>query len=137
MWISGLPTVVCALLLGGWALCSDAHAQGPKKVPQHLNVGSILTGNDPVDKTRAGCPHQRHAYFMTAGTTYVVQMTTNDLTLDPYLRIEDAAGKNLAEDDDSGGKPNARIIFKAQHAGNYTIIATTKEPKQSGYYQLV
>src|SRR5262249_14393602 len=43
---------------------------------------------------------------------------------DAYLRLEDAAGKELAEDDDSGGNLNARIIFSCTKDGNYKVICT-------------
>ena len=45
--------------------------------------------------------------------------------LDTYLFLYDAAGKKLAEDDDSGGGLNARIIFHAEQDGTYRIRATS------------
>jgi eukaryotic-like serine/threonine-protein kinase len=45
--------------------------------------------------------------------------------LDPYLVLRDAAGKKLAEDDDSGGGLNARIVFRAEQAGAFRIQATS------------
>jgi len=45
--------------------------------------------------------------------------------LDPYLRLEDAAGKELAKDDDGGEGLNARIRFDCPADGTYRIICTT------------
>jgi len=47
------------------------------------------------------------------------------LTLDPFLRLEDRDGLVLAEDDDSGGNLNARIVFKPGKTGTYRVVATT------------
>jgi hypothetical protein len=45
--------------------------------------------------------------------------------LDPYLYVDDATGKQLAEDDDSGGGLNARIVLRAEQDGTYRIRATS------------
>ena len=45
--------------------------------------------------------------------------------LDPYLFLHDATGKKLAEDDDSGGGLNARIVFRVSADGVYRIQATS------------
>jgi hypothetical protein len=42
--------------------------------------------------------------------------------LDPYLFLKDAGGRVLAQDDDGGGYPNARIRFRCSAAGTYTIL---------------
>jgi serine protease Do len=52
-----------------------------------------------------------------------MDMTSKDL--DAFLRLEDAAGKELAKDDDGGGGRNARIQFACPATGEYRIIATT------------
>ena len=63
---------------------------------------------------------------LAAGKTYVIDMVSPDQkALDPYLVLTDAAGKKLAADDDSGGGLNARITFRAEHAGIFRIQATT------------
>jgi len=46
-------------------------------------------------------------------------------TLDPYLVLTDGTGKSLAEDDDSGGGLNARIVFRPEQAGTFRILATS------------
>ena len=62
---------------------------------------------------------------MVAGKTYQIDMTKANGGLDPYLRLEDSAGKNVAQDDDSGGNLNARIMFNCTQTGEYRIVATT------------
>ncbi len=63
---------------------------------------------------------------LAAGTTYTIDMVApNQPALDPYLVLTDAAGKRLAEDDDSGGGLNARIVFRPEQAGTFRIVATS------------
>ena len=53
------------------------------------------------------------------GQKYVIDMKST--ALDSFLRLEDAAGKQLAEDDDSGGKLDARIVFTPTEDGVYRL----------------
>jgi len=90
-----------------------------------FTIEGKLTNDDPPDKIRKENPHKVHHYKFRGGMVYVIQLTSKDpKAFDNYLRIEDSAGKNLAEDDDSGGWPNAQIIFKAPKDDAYRLIAT-------------
>jgi tetratricopeptide (TPR) repeat protein len=63
---------------------------------------------------------------LAADKRYVIDMVSPDQkALDPYLILSDATGKQLAEDDDSGGGLNARIVFRAERSGTYHIQATS------------
>ena len=63
---------------------------------------------------------------LTAGKTYVIDMVSPDQrALDPYLVLQDADRKHLAEDDDGGDGLNARIIYRARRDGVYRILATS------------
>ena len=87
-----------------------------------LAVEGVLTKEDPLDKVRK--KHCReYDVKMTAGKTYVIDLMSKQF--DAFLRLEDATGKQLAQDDDSGGGTNARIRFKAPQEGVYHIIATS------------
>jgi len=46
---------------------------------------------------------------------------------DSYLFLEDSAGTVLMQDDDGGGYPNARIIYRPTKTDTYRIVATTFE----------
>src|SRR5262249_13092007 len=62
---------------------------------------------------------------LTAGKTYVIDMVSPDQkALDPYLVLQDADGKRLAEDDDSGGGLNARTPARAARDGLHRLSAT-------------
>jgi hypothetical protein len=79
---------------------------------------------------------QRNSYYkpflikLKAGKTYVIDHVRpgEDFKFDPYLYLEDANKKIVAEDDDSGGNLNARIVFTPQTDGEFRIIATTLSP---------
>src|SRR5438552_13607086 len=44
---------------------------------------------------------------------------------DTYLRLLDKKGKQLAEDDDSGGDLNSRIVHSPTESGDHVVVATT------------
>ncbi len=90
--------------------------------PGGLSIASTLDMTDNVDRLRKQ-PCKIFDVKMLAGKSYSIDMTSQ--RIDSYLRLEDATGKNLAEDDDSGGNLNARIIFRPGHDGVYRVISTT------------
>jgi hypothetical protein len=64
---------------------------------------------------------------MTKGTTYIIDMVKAggmDNKLNPYLILENPKKLMVAQDDDSGGFPNARIMYRALDDGEFRIIAT-------------
>ena len=110
------------LLPAAWAGDNQDKKNGDAKA---FTIDGKLTKDDPPDKIRKEHPHKVHHYKMRAGSVYMVKLTSKDpKTFDIYLRIEDSAGKNLAEDDDSGGWPNAQVLFKAPKDDAYRLIAT-------------
>jgi hypothetical protein len=100
-----------------------------------LNVTGRLTAADPKDRERPGY-HKAYTVRLTAGTTYVIDMKTPDRKIDPYLRLEGPDGRKLAEDDDGGGFPNARIVFRAPRTGDYRVFCTTFVRAQEGAFTL-
>jgi len=103
---------------------------------EYILFTGALTRERPTDKVRVGCYHRVFEFPMKAGTTYTIDMTGAIPGFDPFLRLEDASGKQVAEDDDSGGGQNARIVFEAPRTETYRIIATTCDPGQTGSYTL-
>jgi hypothetical protein len=79
---------------------------------------------------------QSHPLQMTAGKTYMIDMTSAQF--DTYLRLEDDKGKVLAENDDiSPQNLNSRIIFPCKEDGNYRIVATSYQQAGRGAYVLI
>jgi tetratricopeptide (TPR) repeat protein/CHAT domain-containing protein len=63
---------------------------------------------------------------LAAGKTYVINMISPDPNaLDPFLRLLDADGKQLAEDDGGGEGQNARLFHQVQSAGTFQVVATS------------
>ncbi|MCI0381416.1 MAG: hypothetical protein L0215_27845 [Gemmataceae bacterium] len=85
-------------------------------------LDTLLNSSDPPDKVRK-TPCRIYQFQMHAGKTYVIDMISKNF--DAYLRLEDAAGNKLAQDDDSGGGNNARMKWVCKADGVYRVIATT------------
>ena len=98
-----------------------------------FQIQGVLTAGDPFDRVRGGCYHVVHTYQMKAGQQYTINLNS---PWDNYLRLENAQGQELAQDDDSGGNLNARIIFNAPKDGWYRIIVTSFAGGASGNYTL-
>jgi tetratricopeptide (TPR) repeat protein/serine/threonine protein kinase len=78
---------------------------------------------------------QAHPVQMSAGKTYVIDMESQQF--DTYLRLEDANGKVLAENDDiSPTDQNSRIVFTASTDGAYRIVATSFQQRGAGTYTI-
>ena len=93
-----------------------------------------LTDDDPKyanpQLVRKDSHHKAFPIKMKAKSYYVIDMvrTGDDEQFDPFLYLEDADGKIVALDDDSGGNLNARIVFQPRRSGEYRIIASTLAP---------
>ena len=87
-----------------------------------LKFDANLTADDARDKLRNSFAKTIRVKLFK-GKTYQIDMKSKQI--DSYLRLESSAGLQLAEDDDSGGFPDARIFFHCPADGVYRIIATT------------
>jgi serine protease Do len=93
-----------------------------------------LTRLVPAPKGRPGCHSRAYSLELAAGEQVTIDLES--LEFDAFLRVEDADGKKLAEDDDSGGELNARIVFRAPRGGTYHVIVTSYTPGETGNYEL-
>jgi HEAT repeat protein len=100
---------------------------------KEFQVQGVLTAADPMDRSRKQMHHVVHTYYMKAGQNYTIDLIS---PWDNYLRLENAQGKQLAEDDDSGGNLNARIVIQAPADGWYRIIVTSYSAGVTGNYTL-
>ncbi|HMF19409.1 MAG TPA: tetratricopeptide repeat protein, partial [Gemmataceae bacterium] len=91
--------------------------------------------NSLKGKLTATDTEQVHEVKMSAGKTYVIDMTSNDF--DTYLRLETANKKILAESDDNApDNLNSRIIFAPKEGGLCRIIATAYQQRGVGAYSV-
>jgi len=100
-----------------------------------LKLKDELTKDDAKDKMLKNSYHKAHAFKMTAGRGYRIDLKSTEF--DPFLRLEDPSGKQVAFDDDSGGGLDAMIVYKAKESGEYKVIATSFRPDQTGKYTLI
>ena len=94
-----------------------------------------LTRLDPIDKTRRQ-PSKKYTHKMEAGKHYVIEMRGNPKEIDPWLILRDSSGAILAEDDDSGGYPNALIVYSPKKDDDYEITATVFKGDTLGPFTL-
>src|SRR5439155_1733160 len=107
-----------------------------KSASQRLKVEAELAATDPLE----GDKHVKaYPLEMTDGKSYVIDMMSREdrqKEVDGYLRLHDPGGKVVAQDDDSGGYPDARITFRCGETGTYKIVATTFQPSMTGKFLL-
>jgi hypothetical protein len=109
---------------------------GEKKLELIRETGEF-TANTPRDKVKKDCPAKLYALKCLEGRTYTIELRSDDF--DAFLRLEDPSGKQVAEDDDSGGGKtghDAKIVFTAPKSGTYTICATSFNSDAKGKYTL-
>jgi thiol-disulfide isomerase/thioredoxin len=98
-----------------------------------IKIEDKLTKDDPKDK-KTGTFSKVHPVKLKGGNTYIIDMVSTEV--DSILRLESKEGKELAFDDDGGGDPNARIVFKCPKDDEFKIICTCYHEAR-GKYQLV
>ena len=127
-----------AMLLALGCLMSSGLQAGDKKkkdkATKDVVVEAELTNADVKDKVRMQSFCKTYTYKMTEGKTYQIDMKSKDI--DSYLRLEDPQGTQVAFDDDGGGFPDARIVYKAPKGGDYTVICTTFGGGSTGKFTL-
>jgi serine protease Do len=106
----------------------------PKNPNLVFRTAASLTRQDPLSAVRAGSFMKSYEVKLSAGTTYAIEMDSTQL--DAHLIVEDAAGKVVAEDDDSGGFLNARIVFTPAADGTYRVVATSFTAGETGNFTL-
>lgn len=81
----------------------------------------IVTGDAPVTGTLNGDTQiAQYSFEASAGDVVTIDLTSADF--DPFVRLLDANGNVIAEDDDGGGSSQARITeFVIPADGEYTI----------------
>jgi thiol-disulfide isomerase/thioredoxin len=118
------------LLTGVPSFAADKKEDAAKPV----DIKGELTKDDDKDSVRKESFRKVHPFKMIAGKTYIFDLKSNNF--DAFLRLEDPSGKQVAEDDDSGGGLNAQIVYKAKEDGEYKVVATSFPPNQTGKYTL-
>jgi tetratricopeptide (TPR) repeat protein len=78
---------------------------------------------------------QAHEVKLHTGTTYVIDLQSSQF--DPYLRLQDAHGKVLAENDDiSPDNLNSRLLVMVNQSATYRLVVTSFQQHGAGAYNL-
>ena len=89
-----------------------------------VEINAELTNNDGNDP-KLEKPAKKYTIKLQKDKTYIFDLVSKDKDFDPFLRLLDKNGDELAEDDDGGGDLNSRLIFSAKESGDHQIVAAT------------
>ena len=104
------------------------------KIGPGRKIENSLATTDCLAPERASSYHNRYALRAVAGVDYTITMQSTEV--DARLILVGPAGAIVAEDDNGGGKLDARVRFTPTADALYTIVATTTAPTQTGRYEL-
>ena len=103
-----------------------AESSGADSVPGSTSTSDTLS----IDSFARGFVNSNgdqdwYRVTLTAGQQYTFAMNGfgNGAIWDPYLRLLDASGTQLAVDDDSGPLSGAKLTYTASSSGTYYISA--------------
>ncbi len=117
--------LVFAITAAGCLFLGASLGAGDKKdkKPAETVINDELINADLKDRVRTESFYKSYTYRIIAGKTYQIDMKSR--AFDSFLRLENPDGMQVADDDDSGGNRDARIIYRAPRTGDYTIYATS------------
>lgn len=102
-----------------------------------IGYGQMMQGRlEPGDQTmNDGTFADVWTFQGSAGQSVTIDVMSDEF--DAYAQLLDAAGNRLAEDDDSGGNLNARIIFTLPTTGQFQIVVNNfGDSRRTGTYRV-
>ena len=88
---------------------------------------TLLTAGEIVTGTINASQEERWSFVATAGAMYSILVTASDNTFDPVIRIEDARGRTLIENDDIAYPDDTNALiesFSPGRTGTYTLVVS-------------
>jgi len=120
-WVLVLMVVFAGCSLGGSSLTTV------------LDVTGTLDSDDDVHLD--GQNYDAHEFRAEEGQVVSVRMTSDEF--DTYIMVRSPNGRVWENDDWIGGTAESFISFIADKSGEWTALATSFDPGESGAYQLV
>jgi S1-C subfamily serine protease len=77
-----------------------------------------------------------NAYSFEGRSGQVVDIEMSSAEVDSYIILLSPQGRDVGQDDDSGGNRNARLRFALPEDGTYTILANSYGTRETGSYSL-
>ncbi len=110
-----------------------AVAQIKGKQENPIQINGVLSKGDPFDRVRDRRYSVVYVIKMRAGETYTISLNSN---WDPYLRLENSQGRQLAYNDDGGRGLNSLMRFRPPEDGFYRVIVTSYGQGRHGPFTL-
>ena len=101
------------------------------KVGQAQEFKGQLTKTDPL---LDGKHSKIYPLQLKAGKHYLIDLMSSEF--DTYLMVKNAAGKLIAEEDNSGQGTDSKLLFVPETDGEYTIVVLAFEAAATGSYTL-
>lgn len=109
---------------------------GPRKVA--LNAAEFYSNEDrllPDDpRDNDGLPFKTYLLPLEAGWAYSIDQKSTKF--DSYMKLVDPDGKIVADDEDSGGDVNSRILIEPKASGEYKLLASRKRGNAFGDFMV-
>lgn len=133
-------TLILGLVVPGFsAVAGEQKKDEPKSSAPLLSKVSDLTSEDEKDThpLLTNSPRRVYKLKLTEGKTYTIDLKSK--AFDAVLRLENAAGKEVAFNDDfePGQSLDSRLVYKALKSEEYRIIVTSLDNKTGRYTLLV
>ncbi len=105
-------------------------------VPETL-FGALTVADEFDPLYLPGSQFYKRDYLLDAPAGVDISIRMDSAEVDAYLSVVNAEnGRVVAEDDDSGGGLNARLVFTPQAGVHYLVRATTAVPLETGSFTL-
>lgn len=123
------------------AACDDSPTQpAGDSLACNTTVGNIAVGDTVTGiLTRESCRFadgtRADIWRLTLANPAIITIDLVSTEFDPFLIVRNSEGFLIAQDDDGGGSPNARITHGFA-AGVYYIVANTYYQDEYGDYEL-
>ncbi|MBK7153005.1 MAG: caspase family protein [Sandaracinaceae bacterium] len=114
---------------------SRTHHQLPTGgTPQSVTIGQRVSGQlNGSSALPTGEPMTLYSFNATPGQSITVDLTST--AFDPYLMVIGPTGRHW-ENDDAGGGLNSQVVFDADAAGTYRVVATAYRAGMAGAFDL-
>lgn len=120
---------LAALLLVG---CSG----GATAPGRSIAIGGEMTGTLRSTDPRLNDNSVYHLYSFRGTAGQIVQIDVMSGEFDAFAILQDAAGNELARDDDDGEGFDARITYTLPSTGLYRVVANTYRADRYGTYRI-
>ncbi len=102
----------------------DNLALAVAKLRVDLRIDAGLSTKDAPNLLRKGSVQRAYSVALQPGVRYTIDLKST--AFDVFLRLEDAEGHAVAENDDVGGvNRNARIVFTPKAGGTFRLVVTS------------